>query len=128
MSEIDRCLITVRPKQPLLDWLRTLDDDRKDIDDPEAIQFDNTAYLVPEYGDDKELQEILEEFYPYIFENELESWDPTETAWPQNRNLKMFLEWFDVEFHSVVYDLAEGLPMQGEDYIEESDYDSGDFD
>jgi hypothetical protein len=25
--------------------------------------------------------------------------------WPQDRDLKMFLEWFDVEFHSLIFDL-----------------------
>jgi hypothetical protein len=43
--------------------LRKLLPKQKGLDDLAALQFDNTAYLVPEYGDEKEQQRILEEFY-----------------------------------------------------------------
>jgi len=56
----------------------------------EGLIGDNTAYLVPEFVNHKEQQEILKEFYPCIFENELESWEP-EGDWRENRDLKMFL-------------------------------------
>ena len=111
MSEINRGLIVVKPKEPLIEWLRKIDAAHED-DDLAALQFDSTGYLVPEFEDDQEQREILEEFHPYIFEMELWSWIQDESAWPTTRNLKMFLEWFEVEFHSLVYDLAEGLPIQ----------------
>jgi hypothetical protein len=27
--------------------------------------------------------------------------------WPENKTYKMFQEWFDVEFHSMVFDLLQ---------------------
>ena len=31
MSEINRSLVMLKPKQPFLDWARTLDDEDKDL-------------------------------------------------------------------------------------------------
>lgn len=129
MSEINRGLLIVKPKQPLFDWIQTLPDqtevlegDQVEHDDMAAIEFDNTAYLVPEFEDDEEAKEVLHELYSYIFEKELESWALEESDWPKNRDLTMFVEWFEVEFHSIVHDLAVGLPMTDDDgYFDESD-------
>ena len=56
---------------------------------------------------------ILEDFYEQIFESELWSWYTDERAWPEDRTFKLFLEWFTLEFHSVVEDLDEG-PIEDE--------------
>jgi hypothetical protein len=128
MSSINRGLVVVKPKQPLLEWLRKINAADKN-DDLAELQFDSTGYLVPEYEDDNEQREILKEFHASIFELELESWTPEESTWPKQRDLKMFLEWFEVEFHSVVHDLAEGLPMQDVAYGNDpDDYDEDEFD
>jgi len=111
MSEINRALIVVKPKEPLIEWLREIDD-ADNIGDLAALRLDFTGYLVPEFEDDQELLQILDQFYPFIFETELWSWIQDESAWPIGRNLKMFLEWFEVESHSMVYDLVEDLPIE----------------
>ncbi|MFN2513220.1 MAG: hypothetical protein ABR568_17580 [Pyrinomonadaceae bacterium] len=84
--------------------------------------------MVPEFGDDKELEGVLKEFYPHIFEEELESWLLEESDWPQNRDFEMFLEWFHIEYHSVVMDLAPGLPMTEEEYFDGHDDGVDEFD
>ena len=54
---------------------------------------------------------MLKRCYEVVFEAELEAWHNDPAVWPQNRDLKTSLEWFDVEFHSPVYDLSDG-PIQ----------------
>ncbi len=51
MSEINRSLILLKPKQPFLNWLRALDDDDNDLTLKE-LSDDSTAYLVPEIWQD----------------------------------------------------------------------------
>jgi len=119
MSEINRSLAIVKAKQPFIDWAHSVDEDPDyDVED---FREDSSAYLIPEFEDDQEQREILEEFYQPIFEEELNSWCLDESTWPQKRDLAMFLEWFDIEFHSLVYDLAEGLPLQEVEYPSEVD-------
>lgn len=129
MSLINRGLLIVKPKQPFLDWLKSLPNDieaeeanQEELDESPEID-DYTAYLVPEFEDDEETRQVLEEFYSFIFQQELESWDQEESNWPKNRDLVTFHEWFEVEFHSMVFDLAEALPITGQPYERPSDYD-----
>jgi len=51
MSEINRSLIILRPKQPFLDWACSLDDDSNDLT-IENLNEDSTAYLIPEIWED----------------------------------------------------------------------------
>ena len=67
----------------------------------ESLREDTSAYLLPEYGDDRERDEILREFL------ELFGWWTDEQAHPAERTFQMFQEWFEVEFHSMVVDLLE---------------------
>ena len=105
MSEINRSLILLKPKQPFLDWLRALDDDDNNLTLKE-LSDDSTAYLVPEIWQDSDQPAILEWCYDILFEEQLESWWTDEALWPKARDLKMFLDWFEVEFHSLVLDLC----------------------
>ena len=106
MSEINRSLIIVKPKDPFLDWARSLDDENQELT-LESMCKDSTAYLIPEIWHDADEEEFLKNYYDLLFEEQLEEWSLDETLWPQQRDLKMFLEWFEVEFHSLVFDLCD---------------------
>jgi len=120
MSEINRSLIILRPKQPLLDWAGSLDDESKDLT-LESLNDDSTAYLIPEICEDSDQEEFLKTCYDILFEEQLEGWWTDEAAWPQPRDLKMFLNWFEVEFHSLVFDLCDE-PIRIVEDEEESEY------
>ena len=107
MKEVNRGVIIVKPKPPFVDWVNSADDDGVVISLEEVCQ-DCTAYLAPEIEDDNELREFLEQNYDLLFEQELVGWVQDEDQWPATRDLPTFLEWFDVEFHSMVLDIAEG--------------------
>lgn len=106
MSEINRSLIILRTKKPFLDWARSLDDESKDLT-LESLNEEPTAYLIPEIWEDSDQEEFLKTCYDALFEEQLEGWWTDEAAWPQPRDLKMFLNWFAVEFHSLVFDLCD---------------------
>jgi hypothetical protein len=123
MPDINRSLVVVKPKQPFLEWLNSLEEDDVDLT-LEELQYDSSTYLVPEFETDDEQMEILEWCYSYIFENELMAWYTYEPEWPDNRDLKKFLEWFEVEFHSNVTDLVTDEPLE---HVEELDDDEMGF-
>jgi len=113
MRAINRATMVVRPRQPYADWADSIDDDdiRLSLEEHRA---DPTAYLIPVVEDVEQAEEILVACWPLLFENELESWCVDEEAWPADRSLDMFLEWFEVELHSTVVDIA-AEPLEGED-------------
>jgi len=111
--------MVVKPKQPFLDWLNSLDIDDEMSLTLEELQNDSTAYLVPEYQTPEDQAEIVVWSHNYVFEEELMGWYTSEEEWPPTRDLDTFLEWFEVEFHSMVIDLDLEQPLEHvEDDIE----------
>jgi hypothetical protein len=115
MSEINRSLIIVRPKQPFLDWLSSLDPDNANLQ-PHDLNYDATAFLIPEFETDDAQREIIDWCAEYVFEHELWSWYTDQDLWPVGRNAEMFREWFEVEFHSLVFDLDSNTPLEHIEY------------
>ena len=109
---INRCAVTVRAKQPFLDWLQGLPD-MLDLTLNE-VNEECSVFLLPEIDDLTQREALLEEFIELIFEEELSGWWTSDQDWPQDRNLELFRAWFDVEFHSVVHDLVEDEPLVDE--------------
>jgi hypothetical protein len=120
MAEINRSLIIVKPKQPFLDWLRSIDPEDKNLQ-PEEINDDATAYLIPELETPDQQDHIIDWCAEFVFEQELWSWYTDEDMWPVGRDVKMFREWFAIEFHSLVNDVVGDIPLKHIDYESEED-------
>ena len=112
MPAVNRSVMVVKPKQPFLDWLNSLDNDDEMNLTLEELQIDSTAYLVPEFQTSDDQAEIVVWSHNYVFEEELMAWYTFEEEWPPNRDLDTFLEWFEVDFHSTVVDLDLELPLE----------------
>lgn len=109
MKEINRSIIIVRAKEPFLVWLNSLPDpENLTLDE---VNRDQTVFLLPEYEDDHEKEKLLKRYFKQIFEEKLNGWWQDPDVWPSKRGLKAFKEWFDVEFHSLVFDLVD-KPIQ----------------
>lgn len=104
---LNRSSVIVRPKQPFLDWATTYDGSGITSQD---VGHEQTVYLIPEYLNDLDAHQVLKRVYATIFEMELEGWCLDDEKWPSIRTLGVFLEWFTVEFHSMVIDLS-GDPL-----------------
>lgn len=104
---VNRGLVIALAKEPFREWLQSLPDPC-DVT-LEEINEDCSVYLIPEFEDDKQRDRVLKKFYDMIFEDQLSGWWTREEDWPQNRDLRTFKKWFDLQFHSVVEDLVDDV-------------------
>lgn len=104
---VNRGLVIATAKEPFRQWLLSLPDPT-DVS-LEEINEDRTAYLIPEFEDDDQRDRILRKFFILIFEDQLAGWWTREEDWPQKRDLRTFKKWFDLQIHSVVEDLVDGV-------------------
>ncbi len=112
MEMLNRSAIIVKPRQPYLEWCRQ--DDAEGLAERafKTLNEEPTVFLLPEYEDPETQQEVLEEFWPHLFEALLEGWSTDERTWPQNRTFEVFQDWFEVHMSSIVQDLYLDEPLE----------------
>jgi hypothetical protein len=108
MDELNRMAALVRPKKPFLNWvISTPELDVSDSMTLDQLREDCTILLVPDLYSPEDVQAWLHSRKPEIFELELEGWTDDEGLWPQDRSAEIFDQWFDLEIHSFVFDMAD---------------------
>jgi len=112
---LNRSAIIVRAKQPFLEWLRQLPDPVRADFTLEEVNDEPQIYLLPQYEMMDEQEGLLRDCYEHLFRSQLEGWWTDETAWPSGRDFQMFNNWFEVQFHSVIEDLAWDPLLDDED-------------
>lgn len=116
MRLVKRAAITVTPKQPTIDWANSLDDDEVKFD--KDSQSERTIYLIDDASDvfpfDRDV--VVRPYFTAIFEEELSGWHLRESDWPSPRTYDTFLDWFEVEVHSMVLDLPGRRMIRTERY------------
>jgi len=100
---VNRCAITVEPRQPFMEWAQQLQPDQPLP--PGA--FDPGLYLLPLYDSRKDAIELLLQCYEEIFCSELETWSNDPETWPSPRSLALFHEWFAFRFYDLVSDQGQ---------------------
>jgi hypothetical protein len=110
LVDINRSAVLVTPRAPFLEWA-----EQHGNGVPYPVGEDRTAYLLPSYDMESELEGILKHYYDLIFESELEDWMRDQSTWPKDRTYALFRQWFDVEVDSVVIDLVAGEPLVEDD-------------
>jgi len=115
MRVVNRTAVTLVAAQPFIDWTLA----RDAAFSPGAVTVVRTkpfgtAYLLPEFDDESEVQEWIEENYGWLFEFQLSTWTEDETAWPAVRDLKTFRTWFRVDVHTTVVDIGDD-DIEGEE-------------
>ncbi len=112
LNMLNRTVAVIRPKQPFLDWLRSIPDLKMGNMTLKRIRSnEQTVFLLPECDSLDEAQAYVDKIRKTIFEVELEGWWTDPANWPKKMTVKMFHEWFDVELHSMVIDTVD------EDYL-----------
>lgn len=106
MYFVDRSVAVIKPKAPFLAWLNAVPGNDLDIA-LDSLRADCTVILMPEFEEPEEGVAYIDEIYEQLFKMELASWYEEEELWPQDRSLKTFWEWFDVEIHSTVIDSVD---------------------
>ena len=107
MREVNRSAIVVIPKQPFLDWLRSVDPTSAGLSLSD-LEDEPTVYLVKECESDEDFSVRLQQIAPAIFADQLDGWWRVQSDWPARRTIRKFRHWFDCRFHSVVLDLDDG--------------------
>ncbi len=111
---VNRASLTLRAKQPLVDWINNLPQADGELRVTLAeVHDDATAYLIPAYLDDAERDNIVQAVFEEVFRCELEAWWTDESDWP-TITWPRFNEWFEIDCRSIVMDLALE-PLEQED-------------
>ena len=118
---LNRGSVTLKPKQPVLDWLNSVD---RSLGVKDSMKFDpldehGDTFLVPGEPVVESRQDAVawvEKNWKDFFEFELGQWILDDTLWPQKPTLKLFREWFDIEYRSMVWDIG-AEPLQHEDWL-----------
>ncbi len=104
---VNRWGILVRAKQPYVDWANSFDDDGPTMT-LDARRSIPTLYLVHEHEGADLRKLIVDWYWEAIFDLQLVSWMRDMSTWPENREVEMFYEWFEVELVTELVDLAKG--------------------
>lgn len=105
MYAVNRSAIIIKFKQPYLGWTKSLPDaDDITLDE---LNRENNIYMIQEFETPAHLEKILKSIYSDIFEAELDAWYRDIETWPGNRDYKTFKKWFEVESHSMVFDMLD---------------------
>ena len=111
---INRAAVILTGKPPLVEWLNAVEAQDEDGALTLAeVNEDATVYLITDEDADH-LEEWVALNYSSLFESELEDWCTDEALWPQKRSKEVFLEWFSVACHTVIFDTV-GTPIVDED-------------
>lgn len=119
---LNRSAMQLICKQPYLDWVNSLDPTQSGSWTLEQLNEDNDTFMIPQFVDPRDSIKWVEERWYVFFDNMLFNWDADEAVWPESKTLKMFHEWFDVQIHSLVWDIANE-PLAVEDWSGEGGVD-----
>jgi hypothetical protein len=104
----NRTAVVIKPRQPFLDWINNTP--QSNLSSPvmmEELLEDCDTILLPDTDSLKDAHELLEPLKPDLFVMQLDSWLRDPSAWPQDRSVAVFDQWFALEVHSMVLDLVE---------------------
>jgi hypothetical protein len=115
MRVINRTAVSITGGQPFVDWMTATDADfNKGAITVARAKAYGSAFLLPEFDLEEDVQEWVEENAVWLFELQLSNWTEDESSWPPNRDLKTFREWFRIDIHSLVVDVADD-DIEGEE-------------
>lgn len=115
MYEVNRSIAILKPRQPFLDWLKSLPGGLDEQLELVQLRGDCNALLIPAADDYDSADDFVRQHYHSLFAAELADWCEDEAFWPA-LTPALFGEWFDVEIHSVLTDLVE-QPLEREAFI-----------
>lgn len=104
MENIKRTALVLKPKQSFHDWLLRVEPG----EDFRDTLKEGDIYLLPDYEEISQMQNWLNRNYDSIFTDQLNNWYTDKALWPQNRTMKMFMEWFEYSLFTIVLDTQRG--------------------
>jgi hypothetical protein len=105
MGEINRSAVILNPKAPFLEWMASISEFSVSHLEHSRESQEPCVYLVKENEDSCDI--VMQREWAFLFERELAGWDTRESSWPQDRNLRMFRKWFDIQVHLLVFNVVD---------------------
>ncbi len=103
---INRAALIVRPRQPYVDWANSVDDGG-----PRAIlkqlRKEPSIYLVESIDSLEDFDLLVDDTWAWIFREQLNGWMQDEDSWPEGLSRELFLQWFDCEVSTVIWDMLK---------------------
>jgi len=110
---INRTAVIIKPKKLFVEWLNTLPTTDEKVSLKEVREDECDVFLIPDFTFIEQSRRYVDGIYKTIFAIQLENWYLDKKLWPKRRSLRMFHDWFDVEYHSVMFDTI-GDPIKRE--------------
>ena len=106
MDLVNRALVLLIPKEPYLEWANSFEDDAPKIA-PDEVREHATAFLIPAFDLTDDMQEFVAANAQYLFEEALWGWMTDEETWPPRRDYSTLRDWFEIEIHEPLIDVAD---------------------
>jgi hypothetical protein len=113
-ESINRYVLIIKPKKPLLDWVNYIFPENPVTLDSLGKHDYANVFLIPDYDHIEDAIVFLKENYIIFLEEELFGWCEDEKLWPEKRDWQLFEGWLDYEINSMVMDVVEGPIMRKE--------------
>lgn len=123
MKMLNRSAISVKLRQPFVDWINSISDSGEDEVTLEEVNQESTTYLIPELEQEDDLEQLVEERYLDILENELFSWEEDDELWPEDMDRALFDDFIRLEPAFMVFDLDDQAPLLAQVIEEVEDLD-----
>jgi hypothetical protein len=103
---INRAGLVVRPRQPYVDQANSVDDDgpRANL---QELREEPSIYLVEAVKFVDHFPDLIDKHWGWIFQEQLNSWMCDPALWPERLTQAMFLEWFDCELSTMIWDMLK---------------------
>lgn len=112
---LDRSAMQLIYKQPFLDWVYSVEPSQSQDLRLQELSDDNDIFMIPNFDDLIDKEKWLEKRWHVFFGIMLFNCQADEAKWPKNRTYKMFRDWFEIKFHSLVWDMTNE-PLSVEDW------------
>ncbi len=106
MYEVKRVAAIIKPTEKMLSWVKKASPANHHMK-LSTLRRDCTTLLLPAFKGPEQAKSFIQEIYTGIFENELASWGLRSPQWPEDRTYDLFNEWFEIEYHSMIYDIGD---------------------
>ena len=123
MKMLNRSAISVKLRQPFVDWINSVSDSGEEEVTLDDVNQESTSYLIPELEEEEDLDNLLDERYLDILENELFSWEEDDSLWPEDIDRALFDDFIRIEPAFMVFDLDDQAPLLAQVLEEVEDLD-----
>jgi hypothetical protein len=104
---VNRCAVTLKPKAPFWQWVKSTDDTGEDMLKDAAKE--NNIYLIPDYENAADIYKSIESYvannYKKLFTNELIGWWTDPDDFPE-LTYQRFKDWFEITVHTLIFDMV----------------------